>query len=168
MFNLFNKKSSPEDIVDILRPRYAQVVSLVNTINGQFPKPYEAGIFVATVATSKILTFQKVDPPAYADKFNVMWVNYLIGSYSIDGISPSKSAVLSRLQDNFPIYRKLFFDAVDPSLKDEAQNTSLVLMCNLFSNCTGKKPEEIDFLKLMFASSELIGIGLDILKDVHE
>lgn len=78
MFGLFKKQSPPEELVDKLRPHYAQVVSLVNTIDGPFSKLYEAGIFVSSVATSKILTFQKVDPPAFADEFNAMWVKYLI------------------------------------------------------------------------------------------
>ncbi len=70
MFGLFEKKSSTEDLVDKLRPRYAEVVSLVKAIDGPFANLFEAGIFVSTVATSKILTFQKVDPTAFADEFN--------------------------------------------------------------------------------------------------
>lgn len=70
MFSLFKKKPSPTELVESLRPHYAEVVSLVNAIDGPFVNLYEAGIFVATVATSKILTFQKVDPPASADEFN--------------------------------------------------------------------------------------------------
>ena len=115
MFGLFKKKPSPEELVDRLRPHYAQVVSLVNAIDGPFINLYEAGIFVSSVATSKILTFQKIDPPTFADEFNALWVGHLIGSYSVDGASPSRNVVVSRLQENFPIYRELFFKTIDPS-----------------------------------------------------
>lgn len=167
MLSLFKKKPSPEELVDRLRPHYAQVVSLVIAIDGPFVNLYEAGIFVSTVATSKILTFQKVDPPAFADEFNALWVNYLISSYSINGISPSKNAVVSRLQESLPIYRELFFDTIDPSRKDKAHDNAVLLMCELFNNCTGKQTHG-NFLNLMVSSSELVGIGLGILKDVHE
>lgn len=118
MFGLFKKQSSPEELIDILRPHYAQVVSLVNAIDGPFSKLYEAGIFVSSVATAKILTFQKVDPPAFADEFNAKWISYLVGSYSVDGVSPSKNVVVSRLQEKFPVYRELFFKTIDPSRND--------------------------------------------------
>jgi len=170
MFGLFKKQSPPEELVDKLRPHYAQVVSLVNTIDGPFSKLYEAGIFVSSVATSKILTFQKVDPPAFADEFNAEWVSYLVGSYSVDGVSPSKNVVVSQLQEKFPVYRELFFKTIDPSRKEKAYDNGVQLMWKLFSNCTEKqKPEgEGNFIKLVVASSELVGIGLGILKDVHE
>lgn len=167
MFSLFKKKTSPEEFIDRLRPHYAQVVSLVTAIDGPFSKLYEAGIFVSALATSKILTFQKVDPPAFADEFNAMWVSYLIGSYSVDGVSPSKNAVVSRLQEKFPVYRELFFKTIDSSHKDKAHDNAVQLIWELFSNCTEKQKPE-DFIKLVGASSELIGIGLGILKDVHE
>ena len=170
MFGLFKKKPSPEELVDRLRPHYAQVVSLVNAIDGPFVNLYEAGIFVSSVATSKILTFQKVDPQAYADEFNAMWVSYLVGSYSVDGISPSKNLVVSRLQEKFPIYCELFFKTIDPSRNDKAHDNGVQLMWELFSNCTGKqKPEgEGNFINLVIASGQLVGIGASILKDVHE
>src|SRR5690606_24132226 len=128
--------------IDKLRPHYAQVVSLVNAIDGPFSKLYEAGIFVSSVATSKILTFQKVDPPVFADEFNAEWVSYLVGSYSVDGVSPSKNVVVSQLQEKFPLYRELFFQTIDPSHKEKAYNNRVQLMWKLFSNCTEKqKPE---------------------------
>ncbi|SCZ86388.1 hypothetical protein [Nitrosomonas mobilis] len=170
MFGLFKKQSPPEELVDKLRPHYAQVVSLVNTIDGPFSKLYEAGIFVSSVATSKILTFQKVDPPAFADEFNAMWVKYLIGSYSVDGKSPSKNVVVSRLQEEFPVYRELFFDTIDPSHKEKAHDNAVTLMMVLFRNCTGKQSPEGkgNFLNLMLASSQLVGIGSRILKEINE
>jgi hypothetical protein len=167
MFGLFKKKPSPEELVDRLRLHYADVVSLVNVIDGPFVNLYEAGIFVSTVATSKILTFQKVDPPAFADEFNAMWVSYLIGSYSVDGEIPSKNVVVSRLQAEFPFYRKLFFKTIDPSRKEKAHDNAVQLMWLLFSNCTGKQKPE-DFIKLVLASGQLVVIGVSILKDVHE
>lgn len=170
MFGLFKKKTSPKELVENLRPHYAEVVALVNAIDGPFVNLYEAGIFVSAVATSKILTFQKVDPPAFADEFNAMWVSYFIGSYSVDGESPSKKIVVSRLQEKFPIYRELFFKTIDPSRKEKAHDNGVQLMWELFSNCTGKqKPEgEGNFINLVVASGQLVVIGASILKEVHE
>ena len=170
MFNLFKEMPSPEKLVDKLRPYYAEVVSLVNSIDGTFVNLYEAGIFVSSLATLKILTFQKVDPPIFSDEFNVLWVNYLINSYSVDGTYPSKNVVMSRLQENVPIYRELFLKIIDPNCKDKAHDNAVQLMWELFSNCTRKqKPEgEGSFIKLVAASSTLVAIGLNIFKDVHE
>jgi len=167
---MFEKKPSPEHLVERLRPYFADVVTLVNAIDGPFVNLYEAGIFVSTVATSKILTFKKVDPPAFADAFNAMWVNYLIGSYSINGEALSKNVVVSRLQEKFSIYRELFFNTIDPRRKEKAHDTGVQLMWELFSNCTGKqKPEgEGSFINLVVASSQLVVIGECILKEIRE
>jgi hypothetical protein len=43
MFGLFKKKPSPKELVESLRPHYAEVVSLVNAIDGPFVNLYEAG-----------------------------------------------------------------------------------------------------------------------------
>jgi len=170
MFGLFKKKPSPKELVESLRPQYAATVSLVKAIDGPFVDLYEAGIFVSTIATSKILTFQKVDPPAFADEFNTLWVSYLIHSYSVDGTSPPKSAVVSRLQEKFPIYRELFFKTIDPNRKEKAHDNAVQLIWELFSNCTGKqKPEGgSNFIRLMAAAGELVAIGVSILNEVHE
>ena len=170
MFGQFKKTASPKALVESLRPHYWEVVSLVNAIDGPFVNLYEAGIFVSTVATSKILTFQKVDPPAFADEFNAMWVSYLIGSYSVDRVSPSKSVVVSRLQEKFPIYRELFLKTIDPSRREKAHDNAVQIMWELFSNCTGKqKPDgEGNFINLVVASGQLVVIGASILKVVHE
>jgi hypothetical protein len=167
MFGLFTKKPSPKKLADSLRPHYAKVVSLVSAIDGPFVNLYEAGIFVASVATAKILTFKKIDPPVFADEFNSMWVSYLVGSYSVSGESPSKSVIVSRLQEKFPIYRELFFKTIDSRLKEKAHDNGVQLMWELFSNCTGKQRPE-DFLSLVVASGELVAIGASILRDVQE
>jgi hypothetical protein len=170
MFGLFNRKPSPKELVESLRPQYAEIVSLVKAVDGPFVNLYEAGIFVSAVANSKILTFQKVDPPAFADQFNAMWVNHLIGSYSVDGENPSKNVVVSRLQEKFPIYRELFFKTIDPRCKEKAHDNGVQLMWELFSNCTGKQKPEGDgnFINLVVASGQLVVIGASILKEVHE
>jgi len=170
MFGLFKKKTAPEKLIDSLGPHYTQVVSLVNAMNGPFVNHYEAGIFVAAVATSKILTFQKVDPPSFANEFNNLWVNYLVGSCSVDGARPSKDDVWTRLQEKFPIYREIFCDTIDQNLKEKASVTRLCLMSELYRNCTGKQKQEGGgkFLHLTDASVQLVAIGLSIIKEVHE
>ena len=170
MFSLFKKKPSPKELVDRLRSHCAEVVSLVNIIDGPFVNLYEAGIYVSAVATSKILTFTKIDPQVFADEFNALWVNYLIDSYSVDGEQTPKNVVVSRLQEKFPIYRELFLKTIDPSNKEKSYDNGVQLMWELFSNCTGRqKPEgEGNFIKLMVASNKLVDISLNILKEVHE
>lgn len=170
MFNIFKKKPSPEEFVERLRPRYSDVVSLVKAIDGPFIDLYEAGIFISSVATSKILTFKKVHPPEFADEFNATWINYLISSYSVNGENPSREVVAARLQEKFNVYRELFFNTIDPSRKSKAHDSGVQLMWELFSNCTGKqKPEgEGGFVYLVAASSELVAIGTHVLKDVYE
>lgn len=170
MFSLFRKTPSAANLVERLRPHHAQVVSLVTAIDGPFINLYEAGIFVSSVATSKILSFKRVDPPEFADQFNSLWVSYLVGSYSVEGAELSRNVVVSRLQETFPIYRELFFKTIDPGLREKSHDNGVQLMWSLFSNCTGKQaPEgEGSFIELVAASGQLVMIGIDILKNVHE
>ena len=167
---MFKKKSSAKEFVQRLRPHYAEVVSLVNSIDGPFVNIYEAGIFVATLASIKILTFKKVEPVAFADEFNHIWISYLIDSYSVDGENPSKHLVLSRLQEKFPIYRELFCETLNYDNNEETHDSAVQLMWELFSNCTGKQrpTSEFGFINLVGASGPLVIIGVNVLKDIEE
>jgi hypothetical protein len=170
MFRLFRMAPTPHDLVDRLRSPFSDTVALVSAIDGPFTNLYEPGVFVASVATAKILTFKKVDPPAFADQFNAAWVDFLINSYAVDGTRPSKTTVVERLQEKFPVYREFFLKTIDPDRQDKAHDNAVQVIWELFSNCTGKqKPErEGGFLNLVVASNELIAIGLRTLKAGHE
>ncbi len=170
MLNLFNRKLSPDRLIQQLQDPYSEIIAVINWIDGPFVNLYECGIFVSAIVTSKILTFQSVDPPAFADRFNVSWVEYIVNSYDVDGIAPSKKEVIGQLQEKFSVYRKLFFDTIDESNKDKLHDNAVQLTWELFSNCTGKrKPERKEgFINLTLASSEIVSIGLKILNTVHE
>lgn len=86
-----------------LRPYYAKIAALVSEIDGPFVNLFEAGIFVASIATLKILSFRKVDSQKFADEFNVRWINYLVDSYEVGGESLAKNHLVSRLQEKFHI-----------------------------------------------------------------
>lgn len=171
MFGIFKKKPSAADFVEKLRPRYAEVFTIANTIDGRFSDLYQAGIFVSTIATSKILTFKKVNPPEFADEFNELWLNYLVGSYSVNGVSPDKDDVRLHMQSKFPVYRELFFGAINTKIPEKDRDTNQIcLMSELFSNCTGKQLSEVpgSYFKVMSASGPLVNIGLTIFNDIHE
>jgi hypothetical protein len=171
MFGFFKGAApSPNVLVDALRPHYGRTVASINSIDGPFPNLFEAGIFISSVATTKILTFKKSHSETFAEQFNNRWVDYLIGSYSVDGIAPEKKTVISRLQEKYPVYRDLLLKTIDSSQRAKAHDNAVQLTWELFSNCTGKaKPDSSGgFLKLMTVASEVAGIGVGVLNAVHE
>jgi len=138
-------------VIEALKGRYRQAVGLVSSVEGRFANAWEAGIFVSSVATTKILSLKAADPPAVADNFNAQWLQYLLANPLGNGAPAPKSSIVKRMQEKFPVYRKLFLNAIDPSQKDKASDHAVQLMWELFTNCTGKpKPDdEGNFVKLV-------------------
>jgi len=156
--------------VNDLRPYYAKIAALVSEIDGSFVNLFEAGIFVASIATLKILSFRKVDSQKFADEFNVRWINYLVDSYEVGGESLAKNHLVSRLQEKFHIYGDLFIKTLDSSDAEKSHNNSVQLMWELFSNCTEKKKPDTNanFLNLVMASDQLVFICGNIFNDIDE
>ncbi len=159
-----------DSLVNRLKDSYRQVFGLVCSVEGRFPNAWEAGIFVSSVATTKILSFEKVDPPIFADKLNAKWVQHLMSNPITIGTPPSRKEIVLRMQEKFPVYRKLFLNAIDPARADKASDDAVQLMWELFTNCTGKrKPDDnANFVKLVLASGDLVSVGLEILADIRE
>lgn len=159
-----------DSLIDGLKDSYKQVFSLVCSVEGRFPNAWEAGIFVSSVATTRILSLQKPDPPAIADKLNAKWAQHLMTNPITIGTPPSKKEIALRMQEKFPVYRKLFLNAIDPARTDKASDDAVQLMWELFTNCTGKRKPDDDanFVKLVLASGDLVSVGRDILADIRE
>ncbi|MFQ5630851.1 MAG: hypothetical protein ACE5I1_18935 [bacterium] len=162
-----NQHIKADKIVEIAEPFYADSIGLVVAIDGQFTNIYEVGIYIASIVTLKMLSYDVEDPVALSDEFNLKWINYVASSYSIDGKHPNKKQIADRLQEKFPTYRELFLRAIEPDKsKDEYEKASVQLMWELFSNSTGKeKPESKNgFIKLVAASGQLLELSIKLFK----
>jgi hypothetical protein len=172
VLNLFKRKPTADALVERLRPAYAEVSRAMVSVEGPFLDLYECGVFVACVATLKILTFKTVDPTAFADTFNAKWVDYLVSSYMVDGRPPDKRQIIARLQEKYPHYRSLVVDLLNviSSRNTEAlDKASVQLAWELFANCTRRpRPDGGAFLNLVVASGTLAGITEQIVQIVQE
>ena len=168
MFGLFSKYVTADELVVRLRQPFAEVCGIVASIDGPFVKIYEAGVFVASVATVKILASRKDRPDRFADEFNRMWVREVIGCYRVNGVAPSCDVAITRLQETFPVYRDLLFKVVDAAPGEKKHNAAVQLMWELFTNCTGRSQPEREggFITLVAVSGELVRISADVQKAV--
>lgn len=156
-----------DNIVATLAPFHKDVIDIVNYINGPFEKLYEAGIFVSSIATLKILSFKKYAPIDISEEFNDIWLHRLLLNPN-EKNKPKMEALIARLHEVFPIYREYFFEITEKGKKDNLQQDALIaLMCELVRNCTDKEKPE-DFIKLMATSGLLFEIILEIFQAVQE
>lgn len=162
---MFFKKSSLSDtFLKNLSPIYGEVAGIIKEIDGPFVKLYEAGIFVASIATLKIISLDVKNAEKLADEFSNKWFDYICGSYEVDGENLDKNILISRLQEKYPIYSELFLKAIDPQNDDEKRhNTSVQLTWELFTNCTDKKvPDPPHFINLVHCSGYITKSALDV------
>jgi hypothetical protein len=168
---MFFKKSSPSDtFLKRLSPIYGEVAGIIKEIDGPFVKLYEAGIFVASIATLKIISLNVENADELADEFNSKWLDYICGSYEVNGKSPDKNLLISRLQEKYPIYSELFLKVVDPQNDDEKRhNASVQLTWELFTNCTDKKaPDSPHFTNLVLCSGHIVKSALDVFEKIKK
>jgi len=166
---MFFKKSSKSDIfLKELSPIYGEVAGIVKEIDGHFVKLYEAAIFVASIATLKIISLDVEDPEKLADEFNSKWLDYVCASYEVDGEKPDKNILTKRLQEKYPVYSELFLKIVDPETdKEKMHDASVQLTWELFSNCTDKKAPE-QFTNLVLCSGHITKVALSIFEKIKK
>jgi len=155
---------SPNDIVIKLDKYRTELVSLMDTIDGPINNHLEIGIFIASIATMQILNLKVNDPPKFADSFNMHWINDTMKAFPSSGIT--KDILIKRLQDMFPIYCGLVDEWLKAGETEQRHNIGVQLTWELFSNCT-KKTEPAHFIKLVLASGGLMGITINISREIY-
>jgi len=85
----FKKRPLAEIFLEKLEPIYGEVAGVVKEIDGLYLKIYEAGIFVASIATLKILSLDVERPYELADEFNDKWLDFICGKWAFMPIWPS-------------------------------------------------------------------------------
>lgn len=162
----FTKKSLSDTFLKKLSPIYGDTVAVIQQIDGPFVKLYEVGIFIASIASLKIISLDIENSEKLADEFNSKWLNYICESYKVNGENPDKKVLVSRLQEKYPIYSELFLKVIDPENNEEKiHNAAVQLTWELFTNCTGKKaPDSAHFVNLTLCSSDIVKSALTIFK----
>jgi hypothetical protein len=166
---MFFKKNSKSDIfLKELAPIYGEVAGIIKEIDGPFVKLYEAGIFVAAIATLKIISLDIDDSEKLADEFNNKWLDYVCSSYEVDGEQPDKNILIKRLQERYPVYSELFLKVIDPKIdKEKIHDASVQLTWELFSNCADKKAPD-QFTNLVLCSGHITKEALNIFEKIKK
>lgn len=163
----FKKAITAQQIVLNLGSFYTDIIEVVEWVEkSPFDDIHEAGIYVASIATTKILSLKNNSSFLLADEFNLLWLEYLHQNPHQKNC-PTIDQLTKELQERYPVYRDMFFTVIDPSNKEKASDKAVQLMWELFSNCTKKKHPE-KFIKLMSASSILIEISLEIYEKIKD
>ncbi len=168
---MFFKQSSLSGVfLKNLSPFYGEVAGIIKEIDGPFTKLYEAGIFVASIATLKIISLDVENSRKLADEFNSKWLDYICDSYEVNGERPDKNILVSRLQEKYPVYCDLFLKVVDAQKDSEkVHNASVQLTWELFTNCTDKKtPDSPGFLKLVLYSGQILKSAFNIFEKIKK
>jgi hypothetical protein len=157
----FKKKVLSEIFIKKLTLLHSELLGVAREINNK-SKEHEVGIFIASIATLKILTLEVEDPRKLADEFITKWINYLVTQEK--GLDAQQA--LTRLQQVFPIYREIFLGVIDPKASIEAKNTmSTELARQLMVNC-GSSDSGM-FLKIMMYSPQITLIGVTTFKEIQ-
>lgn len=165
MFRLFKRKNLPGDFVSLLRRHYGDTVELITQLDEPFQPLYEAGLFVASIATVKILGFENKGDITLADEFNEKWLEYLALNPH-EAVQPTVTELRDKLQTRFPVYRDLFLKILNEE-NNSTSNSPVQLIWELFTNCTHKEKPN-NFIDLMAGAPVLIEIALAITNDIKK
>lgn len=144
MLGIFNRKPTPDGLVERLKPYYGEAVRIISSIDGVFPLLYEAGIFVAAVAHLS-LSSQAIRAALNDDEFEIEfyanWISYISSSYEVDGKSPSNDEIIDCFDERIERYRPLLLltfsagrGSSNPGIN--AYNAGYDVLNELYKNCT--------------------------------
>lgn len=165
--NIFAKKQVLSDIfVKEVSPIYTDLAELIKDIDGFIINVYEAGIFIASIASLKIISLDVEYPEKLADEFNDKWLNYIRDSYKVNDEKPDKNLLISRLQRDSQLYGGFFLDIISPTTDEKKKyDVTVALAWTLFQNCTGKKAP-ISFSKFLLYTAPIKRCAISVFEKI--
>jgi hypothetical protein len=172
---LFKKRPLSDIFVKDLSPIYGDITKVIINIDGFITDIHEVGIFIASIATLKIISLEVENPEKLADEFKSKWIDYIYNTYKVENQElgeekPDKEFAIFLLQDRFEAisgpYIELFLKAIDISNGEKKMYDATVLLAMiLFTNCT-EKQTPTNFSGFLLLTVDIKKSALNILEKI--